>query len=116
MPPDEPPSALVTPAIVPLSSLERDPLKLNFKNFMWKTWMTLFGNPPTHTMYDLGERLQTGPNRDIIIGYRGLSKSYITVDFGVWTLYCDPTEIVLTVSGSGDGAKGNASLAWGMVN
>jgi hypothetical protein len=110
------PKGPASPAIVPLSSLERDPLKLNFKNFMWKTWRTLFDNDPTPIMYEVGDRLQHGPDKDIVMGYRGLSKSYITVDFGVWALYCDPTEIVLTVSGSGDGAKGNAALAYSMIN
>lgn len=105
-----------TPALVRRSSLDGDPLKKNFKNFMWKTWKTLFDNAPSNLMYELGERLQFGPDKDVIMGYRGMSKSYVTVDFAVWTLYCDPTELVLTVSGSGDGAKGNASLAWGMVN
>ncbi|MFZ3194086.1 MAG: phage terminase large subunit [Moraxellaceae bacterium] len=91
-------------------------MKRDFKNFMFKTWMTLFGNAPTRLMYDVGDYLQFGPRRSIVMGFRGLSKSYVTVDFGVWTLYCDPTEIVLTVSGSGDGAKGNAALAYSMIN
>jgi hypothetical protein len=91
-------------------------MKHDFKNFMWKTWRTLFDNDPTPRMYELGERLQGGPDRDVIMGWRGLSKSYITVTYGIWALYRDPTEIVLTVSGSGNGAAGNAILAWGMVN
>lgn len=107
---------ITSPAIVRAASLERDPLKKNFKNFMYKTWMTLFDNAPTATMYDIGDQLQHGPDRDIVMGFRGLSKSYITVDFAVWALYCDPAEIVLTTSGSGDGAKGNATLAYGMIN
>ncbi len=78
--------------------------------------MTWFGNAPTKRMYEVGERLQHGPNKDIVMGFRGLSKSFITVTFGVWTLDCDPTEIVLTLSGSDQGAKGNAFLAWGMIS
>lgn len=110
-------SPLGAPAIVPIGRLESlDPLKRSFRNFMFKTWTTLFGEPPTRRMYEVGERLQYGPAKDIVMGWRGLSKSYITVDFGVWALYVDPTEIVLTVSGSGDGAKGNATLAYAMIN
>lgn len=88
----------------------------NFKNFMHKSWMTWFGNPPTNRMYEVGERLQHGPKKDIVMGFRGLSKSFITVDFAVWTLDGDPTEIVLALSGSLAGAKGNAYLAWSMIN
>lgn len=120
MPLDTPPGATLegvsSPAVVRASSLERDPLKKDFRNFMWKVWMTLFGNPPTELMYELGERLQFGPAKDVLMGYRGLAKSYITVVFGVAALYSDPTEIVLTVSGSEKGAKGNADLAWSMIN
>lgn len=108
--------AVASPAVVRLSSLERDPLKKNTKNYLWKTWRTLFDNDPTPRMYELWERLEEGPDRDVLMGWRGLSKSYITVTYGVKTLYVDPTEIVLTVSGSGSGASGNAILAWGMVN
>lgn len=99
-----------------MSSLEMDPLKKDFRNYLYKTWMTLFGEPPTNRMYELAWRLQHGPDRDVIMGFRGMAKSYITVTYGVSTLYCDPTEIVLTLSGSGDGAKGNANLAFTMVN
>lgn len=102
--------------IVPMSSLEMDPLKKDFRNYLFKTWMSLFGEPPTARMYELAWRLQNGPARDVVMGFRGMAKSYITVTFGTHALYCDPTEIVLTLSGSGDGAKGNANLAFTMIN
>lgn len=110
------PQGVAAPAIVRAASLERDPLKKDFRNFMHKTWMTLFGNAPSALMYDVGYYLQHGPDKEVVMGFRGLSKSYVTVDFGVWTLYCDPTEQVLTLSGSGDGARGNATLAWSMIS
>lgn len=97
------------------NSSHRKAVSTNFKNFMWKAWMTWFGNPPTRRMYEVGERLQYGPRKDQILGFRGLSKSYVTVTFAVWTLDVDPTEIVLTVSGSDKGVKGNAYLAWSMI-
>jgi hypothetical protein len=102
--------------IVQAGNLDRDPLKRDFKNFMWKTWMTRFGNAPSPRMYEIGDRLQHGSDRDEILGFRGVAKSNVTVTFGVWKLHCDQKEIILTVSGSGDGAKGNAVLAWDMVN
>jgi hypothetical protein len=114
--PEDTPKGVAAPAVVKAKRLDRDPLKHDFRNFVFKTWRTLFDNDPTPRMYEVAERLQHGPDRDIVMGWRGLSKSYITVTYGVWTLYCDPTEIVLTVSGSGKGADGNAILAYGMVN
>lgn len=107
---------VASPAYVTAARLDKDPLKADFRNFMHKAWMTWFDNAPTENMYEFGWRLQHGPPRDILMGFRGFSKSFITVTFGIWTLYVDPKEIVLTVSGSGSGAAGNADLAWGMVN
>lgn len=90
-------------------------MKREFRNFVWKVWRTLFDNDPTPRMYEVAEYLQYGPDKEVVMGWRGLAKSYITVTYGVWTLYRDPTEIVLTVSGSGPGADGNAFLAWSMI-
>lgn len=96
--------------------LDRDPRKRDFKNFLYSTWMHRFGNPPTELMYDFADWLQHGPNKLFGMGFRGLSKSFITVDYGLFTLHCDPHEIVLTVSGSAGGAKGNAYLAYQTMN
>jgi hypothetical protein len=106
---------IASPAVVTAAHLERDPLKKDFRNFMHKTWMTVFDNAPSDLLYEFGHRLQYGPRKDILMGFRGMAKSYTVVDYAMWRLYCDPTEIVLTVSGSGDGAKGNAQLAWGWL-
>jgi hypothetical protein len=104
-------------AIVRSTSLDSDPLKADFRRFQWRVWEDLFeGDHPTQLMLDVGHRLQYGPPRDIIMGFRGLAKSYTTVAYAVWALYCDPSEIVLTLSGSDTGAKGNAYLAYAMVN
>lgn len=105
-----------SPAIVRASSLERDPMKKDFRLFQQKMWITLFGNPPSDIIYDMGWRLQWGPPRDIIMGFRGASKSFSTVGYGLWSLHLDPHETCLTLSGSDTGAKGNAVLAFLMVN
>ncbi len=112
----QPASALGAPAIVPFHRLEGTPMKRDFKNFMWKVWMEIFGNAPTDVMYEFGDRLQHGPDKDILMGFRGLSKSYITVTKGMHELYCTPEKLVLTLSGSGEGANGNAFLAYSMLN
>lgn len=94
-----------------------DPLKQDFRRFQWRMWGDLFeGDHPTALMLEVGYRLQHGPTRDIVMGFRGLAKSYTTVGYAVWSLYCDPSEIVLTLSGSDTGAKGNAFLAFSMID
>lgn len=116
--PDSSPSPLgvASPAVVTAANLERDPLKKNHRNFLWKTWMTWFNNPPTDLMYDVWDRLHHGPDKDIEMGYRGLSKSYIMVTFGCEQHYCDPELLLLNLAGSGQAAKGNAALYWGMIH
>lgn len=87
-------------------------MKHSFRKFMWKTWMTRFGNEPTELMYDFGRYLEAGPDKSVNMGYRGFSKSFITVCYALQRLYQDPQIEVLTVAGEGKQAKGNAALAW----
>lgn len=105
-----------SPNIVRSSTLDGDPLKLNFKNFLWKTWRTLGFPDPTPLHYDVADYLQHGPDKGIIMGFRGMAKSYITVTFCNWALYCEPEEIVLTVSGTSRAAGLNAFFAFQMLS
>lgn len=104
------------PAIVRAEVLDRDPLKYSFKNFLWKTWRTLGFPDPTPIQYDAAEFLQFGPEKSIMMGFRGMAKSYITVTFCNWSLYCDPDEIVLNTSGTHRGAALNAYFAFQMIS
>lgn len=104
------------PAVVRGSSLERDPLKANFKNFLWKVWLALGFPPPTDIQYDMADWLQHGPLKSITMAFRGAAKSYITVVYCVWALYCDPDEIVLTVSATNKFAGTNAYFAFTIIN
>lgn len=105
-----------SPNIVQKSTLDGDPLKLNFKNFMWKTWRTLGFPDPTPLHYDIADWLQYGPDKSITMAFRGAAKSYITVTFCNWNLYCDPEEIVLNVSATSRGAGLNAFFAFQMIS
>ncbi len=53
---------------------------------------------PTPVQYDIAQFLQHGPKRGIIEAYRGVGKSWITVSFVLWTLYCDPQKRIMVVS------------------
>lgn len=104
-------------AVVRATSLERDPLKLNFKNFLFKVWRSLGYGPPTDIQYDIADWLQHGPDKSVTMGFRGVAKSYITVPYGIWTLYREPEDsIVLTVSATSGGAALNANFAYQMID
>lgn len=93
-----------------------DPLRKDFRNFVHKTWRYLGLPDPTPIQYDFAHRLQHGPDRDVLMGFRGMAKSYITVTFGVWALYCNQEEIVLTVSATSKMAAQNAFFAFSMLS
>lgn len=104
------------PSVVRAEVLDRDPLKYSFKNFLWKTWRTLGFPDPTPLQYDTAEFLQFGPDKSIVMGFRGMAKSYITVTYCNWSLYRDPDEIVLNTSGTHRGAALNAYFAFQMIS
>ena len=103
--------------LVRQSSLtSKDPLKRDFKNFLWKVWRTKFDTDPQPLMYDFADHFQKGPPNDINMGFRGLSKSYIAVTCCAWVHHVDPEALVLNLAGSGGASGGNADLYWGMLN
>lgn len=108
--------AIASPAVVRGSSLDRDPLKRDFKNFLWKTWQALSFPAPTPLQYDMADWLQYGPDKSILMAFRGAAKSYETVAFCNWCLYRDPDEIVLTVSATNKFAGTNAYFAFTMIS
>jgi hypothetical protein len=75
-----------------------DPLKADFRNFLYAVWKHLGLPDPTPIQYDIAFWLQHGPRRLITEAFRGVGKSWITVAFVLWLLYCDPQHKVLVVS------------------
>lgn len=92
-----------------------DPLKRDFKNFLWKAWRYLNLPDPTPLQYDMADWLQHGPDKAIDMGFRGAAKSYIAVTYGLWCLHKDCEEMVLTVSATSKAANQNAYFAFQMV-
>lgn len=78
----------------------KDPLKEDFRNFLFLIWKHLNLPPPTEVQYDIGSYLQHGPKRLVIEAFRGVGKSWITSAFVCWVLYCDPQTKILVVSAS----------------
>lgn len=79
---------------------EADPLKADFRNFLWMVWKHLNLPEPTPLQYDVASWLQHGPRRTVIEAYRGFGKSWVTSAFVCWLLYCNPQLKILVVSAS----------------
>jgi len=82
---------------------DRDPrslLKESFEAFLFMVWKELAHPDPSGVQNDIANYLQYGPNRKVIMAFRGCGKSYITGAFVLWLLYRDPTLNILVVSAS----------------
>jgi len=81
-------------------STAHDPLRADFRNFLYVVWKHLNLPDPTKVQYDIARFLQHGPKRSIIEAFRGVGKSWVTSAFVCWLLYCDPQLNILVVSAS----------------
>jgi hypothetical protein len=75
-----------------------DPLKADFRNFVFAVWKHLDLPDPTSIQYDISQFLQHGPRRLVIMAFRGIGKSWLTAAFVLWLLYCDPQTKIMVVS------------------
>lgn len=82
----------------------KDPLRADFRNFLYVVWKHLRLPPPTPIQYAIAYLLQHGPRRLVLQAFRGVGKSWITSAYVCWLLYCAPDIKVLVVSGSKDRA------------
>jgi hypothetical protein len=91
-----------------------DPIAADFRNMLYLIWEHLGLPEPTPAQYELAYFMQyglpdvdyTGGRRDILMGFRGVAKSYISAAFTIWRLYKDPVnEKILVTSASGTKAK-----------
>lgn len=85
-----------------------------FCNFVWKT----IGLPPlTPIQNDIAKTLQhPHSNRMIIMGFRGVAKSFITCAYVVWSLWRDPQVKVMIVSANKERADANATFIKKIIN
>ena len=75
-------------------------LKEDFKLFVWYIWKHLFLPEPTIVQRDICDYLQYGTTRLMIIGFRGVGKSWLTSAYVAWCLWINPQEKFLVVSAS----------------
>lgn len=84
----------------PSPSVETDPLKQDFRKFLYLIWKHLGLPDPTPLQYDIAWSMQHGSDREMTQAFRGAAKSWISVAFVLWLLYCDPQRKILVVSAS----------------
>ena len=77
-----------------------DPLKDDFKTFMFMVWSFLNLPEPTRSQYVMAEWLQHGPEKLVIEAFRGIGKSWVTAAYVCWLLYRDPQLKIMVVSAS----------------
>lgn len=77
-----------------------DPLKDDFKTFMFLVWSFLNLPEPTRSQYMMAEWLQNGPEKLVIEAFRGIGKSWVTAAYVCWLLYCNPQLKIMVVSAS----------------
>ena len=77
-----------------------DPVKDDFRNFLYLIWKHLGLPEPTWLQFDIAEYLQKGPRRRIVEALRGIGKSWITAAYVLWLLHRDPEERIMVVSAS----------------
>ncbi len=77
-----------------------DPLKQDFRNFLYLAWGYLGLPEPTQIQYDIADYLQSNVRRRGIEAFRGVGKSWITAAYVCWRLYCNPQYKFLVVSGA----------------
>ena len=76
----------------------------SFPVFATHLWHFLRLPSPTPVQYQLADYLQNGPNRRIIMAYRGCGKSFLTAGYVLWRLRKDPDTKVLVISAAQDRA------------
>lgn len=80
--------------------MEHDPLKTDFRKFLWLVWRQIELPEPTPLQYDIAYFLQHGPSKVCIEAFRGCGKSFITSAYVLWELYRNAQKKIMVVSAS----------------
>jgi hypothetical protein len=96
------------------TSIEK--VKEDFRLFVILIWRHLLGVDPAPIMLDMAYWLQHGPDRSIIMAFRGFSKSWITGAYALWRLWRNPQHKVMVVSGSLTRAIATTNWCLALIN
>lgn len=78
-----------------------DELLCSYPAFADRVWWQLGFKGLTEQQIAIGDRMQHGPEQDIVCGFRGVAKSWLAAVYLLWRLRIDPaSERCLLVSGS----------------
>jgi hypothetical protein len=95
---------------------EGDPLKQDLRSFLFVVWRHLGLPDPTPIQNDIARFLHHGPKRLITEAFRGVGKSWATVAFVLWLLYCDRQHKVLVVSANATKANEFSTFSLLLIN
>lgn len=89
----------------------------NFPLFCNLVWGSIGLPSVTPIQVDIAKTLQTPPNdRFILMGFRGVAKSFITCAYVVWCLWRDPQLKIMIVSANKERADANATFIKKIIN
>lgn len=77
---------------------EKNPLKKDFRKFLYVVWKHLGLPDPTPVQYDIAKFMQHGPRRKMIQAFRGVGKTWVYAAFVCWRFYCNPEWKIMVVS------------------
>lgn len=85
-------------------------IRADFRVFLTLVWRFLLSCDPSPDQLSMAHYCQHGPDRSVIMAFRGFSKSWIVGAFALWLLWCNPQLKVLIVSGAE--ARAVATTNW----
>lgn len=89
----------------------------SFPLFCSLVWHTIGLPQTTPIQVDIAKTLQNPPNdRFILMGFRGVAKSFITCAYVVWRLWKDPQLKIMVVSANKERADANATFIKKIIN
>lgn len=89
----------------------------NFPLFTSLVWKSIGLPSPTTLQVDIAKLLQNPPSdRMILMGFRGVAKSFITCAYVVWSLWRDPQTKIMVVSANKERADANATFIKKIIN
>lgn len=100
----------------PAGPLTNTAWRRDFRKFLFLVWKHLGYGPPSKMQYDVARYLQYAPERAMLMGFRGMAKSYISVAYALWLLDRNPDHKVLVVSASEKKAADFTKFALDLIN
>lgn len=93
------------------------PYYTNFPLFTALVWQSIGLPQPTPIQVDIAKTLQNPPSdRFILMGFRGVAKSFITCAYVVWCLWKNPQLKIMVVSANKERADANATFIKKIIN